>query len=716
MPIETLTEVEPASPDPPTGPGRRGTRGSLAVGGCGAMLALALAGGAVVLAIRNGDAAALGTLVPGVLLMALLGATLIALRPGNPVGWCFFATGGLFILGTAAAQYAILGLVTSPGSLPGAEFALWLQIWVYQPALIPFSVLMPLYFPDGRLPSGRWRLVVWAALMLMVATGLLSAFRPSDAHLLDSGLVNPYALNSLSDLGSVADFGPGFLWLALVVASAASLVTRFRYGTAVARQQIAWLAYAVVLTTTAFVVDAVVAAFAPAVYPQVFAVVQVVPVVVPIAATVAILRYRLFDIDRLINRTLLYGLLTACVIGIYIIVVGGVGVVFDSLQGGIALSLLATGVVAVLFAPMREALQRRIDRWIYGNRADPYHTLAMLGQRLGRSLPAEAVLPTVASAVAEALRVPYAAIEVATRDEFGDVGFRVAAEHGAPKPTAASMTVPLSYAGEQVGRLVLGGHHRTVDLSPSDRKVLGDLSGQIGIALHASQSEMQAIRLADDLRHSRERLVLAREEERRRIGRDLHDGLGPQLAGLTMTLEAARELVRTDPAHAEQLLTGLLAQADSAVDDVRRISHELRPPALDVLGLVGALRSHAVGRHRVPVVVHAPDQIDGLPAGVESAAYLIALEALRNVDVHSGAADCALTLCLDAAPDPLALRIRVEDDGVGPRDDTPPGVGLISMRERAAELGGSCRLIRGPAGGALVEAVLPLPMPAGVRA
>lgn len=158
--------------------------------------------------------------------------------------------------------------------------------------------------------------------------------------------------------------------------------------------------------------------------------------------------------------------------------------------------------------------------------------------------------------------------------------------------------MPLSYAGAQVGRLVLAGHHRTIDLSPSDRRVLRDLGSQIGIALHASQSELQAVRLAEDLQRSRERLVTAREEERRRIGRDLHDGLGPQLAGLTMTLEAARELVRTDPTHAEQLLAGLLEQADLAVDEVRRISHELRPPALDALGLIGALRSHAIGRHQ----------------------------------------------------------------------------------------------------------------------
>ncbi len=273
--------------------------------------------------------------------------------------------------------------------------------------------------------------------------------------------------------------------------------------------------------------------------------------------------------------------------------------------------------------------------------------------------------------------------------------------------------MPLSYAGAQIGRLVLAGHHRSIDLSPSDRRVLRDLGSQIGIALHASQSERQAVRLAEDLQRSRAGLVTAREEERRRIGRDLHDGLGPELAGLTMTLEAARDLVRPDPIHAEELLAGLLEQADVAVDHVRRISHELRPPALDALGLIGALRSHAIGRHRVPVSVDAPTELSGLPAAVEAAAYLIALEALRNVDVHSGAAACRLTLCVDEPPRPRALRIRIEDDGVGIPDDAQPGVGLVSMRERAAELGGSFHLAPGRVGGTTVEVVLPLPNPAG---
>ncbi|MGZ5393580.1 MAG: histidine kinase, partial [Mycobacterium sp.] len=583
--------------------------------------------------------------------------------------------------------------------------------WVYAPALIFFAVLMPLYFPDGRLPSSRWRPVVWSALVLVAVTATVAALTPRDAHLLDSGLSNPYGVAAVGELGVVGAFLPGLLWLSLVIAATTSLVLRFRRGTAVKRAQIAWLAFAMVITAAVFVLDAVLAILAPQIYPVVFPFIQIVPVAVPIAATIAILRYRLFDIDRLINRTLLYGLLTACVIGIYVVIVGGIGAVVDAQQGDVGLSLLATGVVAVSFGPLRDRLQRSIDRLVYGDRADPYRTLAMLGRRLEESQALDAVLPSVAATVADALRVPYAAVQVSRGPELGPGRFQTAAEHGSmPGPDVTMMEVPLTYGGEQVGRLVLAGRGRSVDLSPADRRVLADLGRQIGIAVQATEVERRARGLSLDLQQSRERLVLAREEERRRIGRDLHDGLGPQLAGLTMTLEAARDLVRTDPTRAEELLGGLLGQADLAIEDVRRISHQLRPPALDALGLVGALRSHATSQ-RIPVTVQAPAYLPGLPAGVEVAAYRIALEAVHNVVTHAAATACRVTLRIDrSAKGRAAVLIEVNDNGVGIPADLAPGIGLASMAERAEELGGTFVVAKGNDGGTQVQARLPIPV------
>jgi len=675
--------------------------------GCGFFVVLLAAAGAVLL-VATGEVESIARIGPTALLSSLLGALLLALRPRNPVGWCLFATGTMFMTGLVAAQYAIYGLITSPGSLPGSEFALWLQLWIYQPALIFFSVLMPLYFPNGRLPSSRWRPVAWLALALVAVTAIIGALTPRDAHLLNSGLSNPYKLEALRKLGAVGEFGPGLLWLSLVIAATTSLVLRFQRGSAVERAQVAWLTFAMVLTAVVFALDAVLAIFAPRIYPMVFPIIQIVPIVVPIAATIAILRYRLFDIDRVINRTLLYGLLTGCVIGVYVAIVGGLGAVVNA-QQDMGLSLLATGVVAVTIGTLRDRLQRSVDRFVYGDRADPYRTLAMLGRRLEDSQALDAVLPTVASTVADALRVPYAAVQVSRGADSGR--FRTAAEYGS-KPGADAMTlaVPLTYGGEQVGRLLLAGRGRSVELSPADRRVLADLGRQIGIAVQATEAERQARGLTKELQESRERLVLAREEERRRIGRDLHDGLGPQLAGLTMTLEAARDLLRIDPGRAEELLDGLLGQADLAIEDVRRISHQLRPPALDALGLVGALRSTAMSQ-RIPMTVQAPSDLAGLPAGVEVAAYRIALEAIHNVITHAEATACLVTLQIDrSTPSRSAILIEVTDNGVGVTANNAPGIGLSSMAERAEELGGTFTLVPIAGGGTRAQARLPLPV------
>jgi signal transduction histidine kinase len=477
---------------------------------------------------------------------------------------------------------------------------------------------------------------------------------------------------------------------------------RFRRADQTVRQQILWLAYAVTLTAIAFVVDAAVALAAPASYSAVFKVVQLVPMLVVVAAAVAILRHRLFDIDRLVNRTLLYGLLTASVVGIYVTVVAGLGALVGAPQRGLGVSLLATGLVAVAFDPLRSRLQRLVDRLLYGQRADPYRTLALLGRRLETTLQLGMVLPAVATTVAEAFRVPYVAVE-----GLDHGGYRTQAEHGQPPgPDAAPLHLPLSYGSEPIGRLVLAGPGRRVELSPADRRLLADLAGQVGVAVHSVQAGEEAARLSVDLQRSRERLVLTREEERRRIGRDLHDGLGPQLAGLTMTLEAARDLVRTDPGRAEELLADLQGRAELAVEDVRRIAHQLRPPALDALGLVGALRSHAASQQRVQITVDAPQPLPALPAAVEIAAYRIVLEALHNVTSHAQATSCRVTL--QAEGDPDVLRVLAVDDGRGIPIDAPVGVGLQSMRERAAELGGSCTVRPAESGGTMVEAVLPL--------
>jgi signal transduction histidine kinase len=450
------------------------------------------------------------------------------------------------------------------------------------------------------------------------------------------------------------------------------------------------LAYALVLVTVAFMVDALVALGAPGLYPRIFPVIQVIPVTVVVAAAIAILRHRLFDIDVLINRTLVYAALTACLLAGYLFVVAWAGAAFEARGGGAA--LVATGLVAVAFAPLRDRLQRLVNRLLYGDRDEPYRVLALLGRRLEASLAPDAVLQTVVDTVSEALKLPYAAVELPRAGTFVN-----AAEHGRrPRPGESLIRLPLTHDGKQVGRLLLTARSRREEFSAADRQVLDDLARRIGAAV-------AAVGLSADLRRSREQLVLAREEERRRVGRDLHDGLGPQLASLTMKAEAARELVGIDPHRAVELLTQLLEQTERAVEDIRRVAYQLRPPALDTLGLLAALRVYAGGHQRIPVHLDLPGELPQLSAAVEVAAYHIALEALHNAANHARASRC--TVRMRHQDD--ALHLDVTDDGHGIPTDHQVGVGLSSIRERAAELGGSCNWHEAPGGGTLVRAVLP---------
>jgi signal transduction histidine kinase len=274
------------------------------------------------------------------------------------------------------------------------------------------------------------------------------------------------------------------------------------------------------------------------------------------------------------------------------------------------------------------------------------------------------------------------------------------------------LRLPLVYGGETVGRLVLGPRTGEEAFTPADQRLLDDLAPQIGVAAHAVRLADEAVRLSADLQRSRERLVTAQEEERLR--RDLHDGLGPQLAALTMRAEAARDLISSDPAQAEALLGDLIEQAQDAVSDVRRLVYALRPPALDALGLIGALRTQATHQdHGGPrITIDGSEYLPPLPAAVEVAAYRIALEALSNVVRRAGARNCAVRLALDEVAGTLCL--EVTDDGRGIGEDRGTGVGLSSMRERAAELGGTLAIEAVPAGGTCVRARLPY-TPDGVR-
>ena len=410
----------------------------------------------------------------------------------------------------------------------------------------------------------------------------------------------------------------------------------------------------------------------------------------PIVIAASILRYRAFDFDVVVRRSLVYGGLTIAILLVYTVTAVALGAVL----GGstlFATSLLATGIAAVAALPLRDTLQRASTRLVYGDRDEPVRAIRRLGDRLELSAEPGALARVVVDTVADALRLPYVALELGTPPNV-----RLAAERGAPQPDVTQQL--LVFHGKRVGRLLVARGPGD-PLEPSDQRLLEDLARQVGVAAHAAL-------LTEDLRASRERLVTAREEERRRLRRDLHDGLGPALAAIGMRAEVAQTMVAADPAQAARVLGELQGEVAAAVGDVRRLVDGLRPPALDELGLVGALRL-AAGRlesERGPAVtIEADADLAVLPAAVEVAAYRIVTEALTNAVRHADATRCAVRVTGGDE-----LQIVVEDDGRGLPDERRDGVGIGSMQERAAELGGECRVEPTVGGGTRVVARLPI--------
>jgi signal transduction histidine kinase len=427
-------------------------------------------------------------------------------------------------------------------------------------------------------------------------------------------------------------------------------------------------------------------------------------VLAPVSLAIAVLRYRLWDIDVLINRAVVYGVLTSMVVGGYVLLVSGLGLVLSrgespapSAGPNLAASLVATGLVAALFQPVRDRVQTGVNRLLYGDRDDPYGILVRLGQRLDDTLAAESVLQTIAQTVAEALRLPHAAITLRDRD---GTDVEVAASGD---PQAASVHLPLVYQGERVGMLRLAPRAPGEVFGGPDRELLQTLARQAGVAVHT-------VRLNSELQRARERLVAAREEERRRLRRDLHDGLGSQMVGLSLQLGGLRALIDREPELAVAQISDLQAELRHAVTMVRQLVHDLRPPALDELGLPAALRQ-LTDRHDVGLASPAPqitleasDELPPLPAAVEVALYRITQEALTNTLKHAQARSCRVSLRVIGR----SIELAIADDGVGLPSFWTPGVGLSSMRERAEELGGQFHVGSVARDGTRVLVTLPL--------
>ncbi len=611
---------------------------------------------------------------------AVVAGLLVARVARNPVGWLLAAL-ALCVSGQGFA----LALAEKLGEGRSFQVAAWVSHWIAVPGFGSLAFIA-LLFPDGRAPSRRWRWPGWVLALGLGAMVVATALAPAPVS--DLGIDNPLAWERASGL-MLALLVPAHIVVSIgAVGAIASLVVRFRRSVGDERQQLKWCLFGIGV----LVVTLVFAGLASGPVNELSFVLALVGLTgVPVVIGIAVLEYHLYDIDQVINRALVYGTLTLVVVALYVAVVGFVSVVFDRALG-VAASLVATALVAVVLQPVRARLQRIVDRLVYGQRNDPSAAIGTLAQQL-RDVPDPSTLPRqIVGTVSSAMKLPYVAVELEQRP-----GGSVSVEHG--RRTGRVERIPIRWQDEPVGELLVGGDSR---LRPGDRRLLFDLAGQAAPAL-------AAVRLDRELERSRQQLVIAREEERRRLRGDLHDGLGPQLAGLAMGLDAVSNLLDRDPAAAREAVAQIRQRSHQALETVRAVSRGLRPPVLDDLGLVSAVRQHAkslaTAKHRVEVV--AEGEFGSLPAAAELAAYHIALEATTNAARHANATRTQVHFELRAG----ALEVEVTDDGGGLPAGYRAGVGLRSMRDRAEELGGSLTVTGVVPRGTAVLAVLPVTAP-----
>lgn len=513
--------------------------------------------------------------------------------------------------------------------------------------------------------------------------------------------VAPFGLGLLVGAALLSGQAPTFGWLATVGMLIASLVS-FLHAVrtqrdAISRVQLQWAGCGL-LVGIALMLLVLPAARGMVAHPLLARLMgagfQLGFTVLGVTLAIAILRYRLFDIDLVINRALVYAVLTTGVVTIYVLVVGYLGWLFRT-EGNLTLSLIATGLIAVGFAPARQLVQRGVNRLLYGERDEPYRVLSRLGQQLETAAAPSVVLAQAAETLARSLKLPYVAIVHHAEDES-----QVLAVIGAAPADVTQ--VPLTYAGAAVGALVVAARDPFAPLSRADQRLLTEVARPISVVAHATA-------LQNRLEQARLRLVTERGEARRQLGSDLHDRIGHQLAAATRQVERASHLAGEDQPGARVLLNDITQQLRSVAQEVRGLAHALFPPELALLGLVEAIRERALAYSHLPVHVVAPVALPLLPAEVEAALYAITLEALTNIDKHARASQCVIRfqIIYATAYAGQQLELVVCDDGSGLSAVAARGVGLLSMQARAIEVGGTCQIDSQPGQGTSVRVLIP---------
>jgi signal transduction histidine kinase len=624
-------------------------------------------------------------------LLAVLGLVVAWYRPRNVV-W-FLATLTAFCSATSnfTFEYALLAKVRVHPSLPGWQVSMWLALWTWAPQVFTAPLVM-LVYPNGRLISPRWR---WLVALILVSAALMTAgFALAPAVLYGPGQIffNPIGIPALRGAAFLANdfsfFGTAVFGLVGLV----SLVVRYRRAAGDERQQIKWLGYAAGLYALQVLLTNVYYATGLHNLDSIATATNIASVVAfPIAVGIGMLRYRLFDIDLVINKTLVYGALAALITGFYIAVVVGLGSLVGA-RSNLLLAIVATAVIAMGFQPLRQRLQRLANRLVFGSRATPYEVLAQFSSQVADAYSGEDVLTRMARVLGEGTGAESAAVWLGDRPA---AAWTAATNgHGGP---GDERQVEVWDHGERLGALTVR-MRRGQSLTQHEEKLLADLAGQAGLVLRNVGLNQQLLQRLEELRASRERLVRAQNEERRRLERDLHDGAQQHLVALKLRVGLLKEAATARPEQLSQLAADVESEADDALRTMRELARGIYPPLLADGGLRPALEAQA-RRATLPVKLQA-DGVGRYPPDVEAAVYFCVLEALQNVLKHAHATEVRVSLTQRDG----RLEFEVEDDGGGfDAEAGGAGAGLANMRDRMEALGGQLTMRSAPGRGTTVR-------------
>jgi signal transduction histidine kinase len=681
--------------------------------------ALAAGGGAYLLSL-NGEVDVvfgLATLFAGAAL-ASVGALLLGLRPSNALGPLLYVAGTSLVLEYTLREYAYAGLHVRPGSLPAPEAAALVGM-ALDPLFFPAPIaVVLLLFPDGRLPSRRWRPFVAAAFAAAAASVVLLLLRPGPLH--DDSFGHDVAWRGILPAGS-ADEVDAILTrlfeasLVMLVVAVVALVVRYVRADAAARQGLKPLSLVAAFIVLGLAIQGV---------PALVGVGQVVlvgaiAVGLPAAFAVGALRYRVWDLDRVIVAAIVYGALALLITGGYVAVVIAVAGLagLPATPSALLPSIVATALVAVLFAPAKDTVGRAARRMVYGVRATRYDALAALPRQLAEAPAVDEVLPRTAEALTAGLGVPAARVRVMLDDGTERVAWSPPRIGGSE---IGLIVMPVRHLGEPVGDVAVQPWSDR-PLRDSDRHLLTDLAAQAGPALSAVAltTELRArlqqiMEQSGQLRASRQRIAAAHIDERRRLERDIHDGAQQQLVAIAMRLQGLGALIPPSQSDLRETVASCRAELSRSIDELRELARGIYPPVLSARGLVAGLQARA--RTSGPTVrVAASSAAEGmrLAPDIEMSVYFCCLEAIQNAAKHAPGASVVVSLDIVDGD----LTFAVADDGPGfdaAAATSSGGTGLLGMADRIGAIGGAVSVRSQPGAGTTVEGAIPLGMPASV--